>query len=375
MQGKVESDLLVEAFAPPRQPPKTDMAAFLAAVHLTDIGSYTYVAPLSGGGTNFTAVYADSDRKAVAKFFFSGPTGAGDAACHRELKMLKLCQSQEEVWDLKVAPRIIQEFTSADGFVVGFLMEYIEGENLWQVMERLPANDMHAALTTFVRIGWALHNALRGAILHKDLHPGNIVFEIPNDEWEEWIRGPEVDSPRVRLLDFGSAVVPLQFGYENADGGWYRDLMRYFNGAFSCVAPEFFTKDFQRALEYAGAFDCWGLGLLLYRLCTGKALLDVSSVGAYCELIHSGKLAALIDAGIRSHVGDHRLQFLLRSMLQPDFRRRVNLFSAIAYAFSLQRGDPDVVDLRGAELRHFVYVMGCDWESARPPHERSNSGD
>jgi serine/threonine protein kinase len=376
MQAKVDSASLInDALAPPRQAPKLDMIAFLAAAGLNRIGPYTYAEPLAGGGTNFTAVYTDGVKKAVAKFFFSGPTGAGDAACHRELKMLKLCQSHEMVFDIAVSPRIIQEFASADGFVVGFLMEYVEGQNLWQVMRELPPGDLHAALTTFVRVGWALHNALRGAILHKDLHPGNIVFEMPNEEWQIWIRSQEADSPRVRILDFGSAVMPLQFGHGDIDDeDWYRDLMRYSNGAFTCVAPEFFTKDFWKALESPAAFDCWALGLLLYRLCTGKPLLDMPSAGGYCDLIHSGQLLHLIETEIHAHVADERLQFLLKSMLQPDFRQRVSAFNAIAYAYCLQRQDPEVLHLRGEELHRFVYVMGCDPEWDLPPHERSNSG-
>jgi hypothetical protein len=169
-------------------------------------------------------------------------------------------------------------------------------------------------------------------------------------------------------------VVPLQFGYENADTDWYRDLMRYFNGAFSCVAPEFFTKDFRRALESPGAFDCWALGLLLYRLCTTEPLLDVDSVGEYCDLIYSRQLGRLIDSRIRTNVPDDRLRFLLTSMLQPDYRERVNLFIAIEYAGCLRREDPEVVDLRGDALRDFVYVKGGNPEWGLPPHERSNSG-
>jgi hypothetical protein len=61
-------------------------------------------------------------------------------------------------------------------------------------------------------------------------------------------------------------------------------------------------------------------------------------------------------------------------MLQPDFRQRVSAFNAIAYAYCLQRQDPEVLHLRGEELHRFVYVMGCDPEWDLPPHERSNSG-
>jgi hypothetical protein len=150
--------------------------------------------------------------------------------------------------------------------------------------------------------------------------------------------------------------------------------MRHFNGAFTCVAPEFFTKDFAQSLQGSQAFDCWALGLILYRIYTGKSLIIADSVGAYCDLIYSNRLEAHLDSQIQAEVADPRLKFLIVGMLQPSYRKRVDLFNAVEYANCLRRQDPDVMNLRGAELRHFVYVKGCDPEFGLPPHERSNSG-
>jgi len=351
------------------------MHAFINAMGLETIGEYCFAEQLSGGGSNFTAIYTSGDSKAVAKFFFSGPVGAGDIACHRELKMLKLCSAYEDAQNIKVAPAVIQEFAEASGFITGFLMEYIEGKNLWEVMSKIPPGDTHSVLTTFYRIGWARHNSMKGTILHRDLHPGNILFEMDNEEWEVWVKKADPESPRVRFLDFGSAVMPMQFGHDTFDADWYRDLMRNYNGAFTCVAPEFFTKRFWTSLAYAPqAFDCWALGLLLYRICVGESMNIAATAGEYCDLIHSNLLLPRIIAQIAANVADPRLQFLLTSMLQPDYRSRVELFSAIEYAGCLWRKDPRVVDLRDRDLREFVYTKGCDFEYGLPPDQRSNSG-
>jgi serine/threonine protein kinase len=371
---ETESRLLTEALAPTRKTPPLNMMEFVKAMKLFRIGEYEYKEVLSGGGTNVTALYSSNEKNVVAKFFFTGPIGTGDAACHREMKMMKLCRSQEIVHSIEVAPQIVAEFASDNGMVVGFLMEYIQGDTLWDIMQKTAANDQHSALTTFVRIGWARHNALRATILHKDLHPGNIVFEMPNDEWESWLPRQKIQSPRVRLLDFGSAVMPLQFGYDTFDADWYSDLMRNFNGAFSCIAPEFFTKEFGSSIEGTQAFDCWAMGQLFYKILTKKTLILPESVGHYCDSIYSGDLSRSIAQQVDSNVGDDRLRFLIKSMAAPDFRVRVNMFSAIAYANCLRNNDPDVVALHGEELHRFVYVKGCDPEWGLPPHERKNSG-
>jgi hypothetical protein len=169
--------LIARALAAPRSAPQVDVAAFLGSLGLDQILDYTFGKVLSGGGTNLTAIYTNDHGKAVAKFFFTGPTGAGDAHCDRELKMLSMAHSYEQVSNIAVAPRVIHEFASADKMVVGFLMEYIDGISLEELMQNIVPGDFHESITTFARVGWARHNSMRGSIAHKDLHPGNIIFD------------------------------------------------------------------------------------------------------------------------------------------------------------------------------------------------------
>jgi hypothetical protein len=102
---ETESRLLTEALAPTRKTPPLNMMEFVKAMKLFRIGEYEYKEVLSGGGTNVTALYSSNEKNVVAKFFFTGPIGTGDAACHREMKMMKLCRSQEIVHSIEVAPQ------------------------------------------------------------------------------------------------------------------------------------------------------------------------------------------------------------------------------------------------------------------------------
>ncbi|GAA0435567.1 hypothetical protein ACFOY5_11210 [Massilia aurea] len=363
-----------DVFAPPRDAKEADVENFLRSMGLLTILGYTYIKTLSGGGTNFTAEYGNSDRRVVAKFFFSGPEGRGDRACDREIKMLKF-MAKFSSDERNVAPEFIDEFSADNGMIVGFLMSFVEGENLWQVLETMAPGDMDSTLTTFYRIGWARHNSMRAAQVHKDLHPGNIIFEMSNAEWSEKIRKSSIDSSFVRILDFGSALIPMQFEFEDSfDTEWFLDAGRTFNGAFSCVAPEFFLRDFIATLKGSQAFDCWAMGQLLYRIYTGESLKIADSVGEYCELIYSKALDRLIFSQIYDKVDNAGLRFIISSMLKCRVAERVNLFSAIAYINCLRNKERDVIKMSESELRNFVYTQGCDREYGLPPHQRSNSG-
>src|SRR5690606_28263164 len=117
------------------------------------------------------------------------------------------------------------------------------------------------------------------------------------------------------------------------DESWYRDLNRNFNGAFYCVAPEFLRKDFLDSLQMnAGAFDCWAMGLLLYRLCTKKTLNLAKSVGEYSELIYSGALRNHIWDQVDENVPNFHFNFLIKHLLQPDEKIRIKFWPALNYA-------------------------------------------
>ncbi|OIJ39743.1 protein kinase domain-containing protein [Massilia timonae] len=369
------ADLINRALADARPAPKIDLSAFLQKIGLFEIHGYTYNQVLAGGGTNLTALYSKDGENVVAKIFFTGPTGAGDARCDRELKMLCMAHSIESALEIKVVPRVISEFSSSDGMIVGFLMEHIKGKPLTDIITSITPGDFDESITTFTRVGWARHNAFRASISHKDLHPGNIIFEMENTEWEQWIKNPENEyDARVRILDLGSAVMPLQFSYSDGfDESWYQDLIRYFDGAFTCVAPEFFRKDFLRSLQGTQSFDCWALGHILYKIYTGQTLNLANSVGDYCDLIYSNKLERELRIQIDSHVQEPRMHFLISSMLVPDHNKRVGLFSAIEYANLLRKKNTKVLNLRGHDLYRFVYLECSDLEHNLPPHARSNS--
>jgi len=128
------------------------------------------------------------------------------------------------------------------------LMEDIKGEDLWRFVKRFK----HEQLTveTFLELAIQLADALsiihHKQVIHKDLHPGNIVVNP--------------DTLQVQIIDFGlssllSREQPVMAAPENLEG-----ILAY-------LSPEQ-TGRMNRALDYRT--DFYTLGITLYQLLAGQ---------------------------------------------------------------------------------------------------------
>jgi serine/threonine protein kinase len=342
-----------------------DFKQFLKTNELANIDGFEYVGQLLGGGTSFSAIYAKDKTKAVAKFFFAQPIG-GSVAMARELKIMRICNQRDDM----IVPKILAEFSSPDKVVHGFLMEFVDGKILEECVPPTGIADIQFATGLFYRIGWAYHHGIGPLIYHGDLHPKNIMIEVDHDIWFAEKR----EHPGVRILDLGSAVAPVLFQYdETFDEDWWKQVQRRFNGAFYCVAPEFFSPDYFKTLVSSGTTDCWALGLLLYRMCTGKTITVAGSIGEYVDNIRTGQLQRTIAAALKENIKDYYVRYLIESMLKIKPSERINMTTATTLSLQISLNDSNLIGRTGSSLHEYVYVMGCDPEHYLPPHERENS--
>nr|CBA27473.1 hypothetical protein Csp_A02450 [Curvibacter putative symbiont of Hydra magnipapillata] len=336
---------------------------FLRTNGLEIIDGFKYVSPLPGGGTNFTALFEDGSKKAVAKFFFMGPHAITEKRFLNELQ-----NHQQMLMYSDVLPKIYTSFVSSDGLLRGYLMEFVDGTSLETLIPSSgfgETNELHGA---FFRVVWAYHQALRGHV-HGDLHPGNIFFLSNMTDW--LARKPE--SPEVRILDLGASISPFRFGYEETfDADLWSDHHKRFAGSFYSLAPEFLTGGYTDAMQSPGKLDCWGLGLLLHKMTTGQLLKVADSLGHFAASISDGRLQVRLDQAIDQSINDYHLKKLQKLMLRVNPAERIDLVSATAFMAQLHNHDYELLSRKGAALDEYV-SHGCDPEWHLPPHERTNS--
>ena len=198
------------------------------------LGGYQVIAHLARGG--MTGVYlareARSGERVALKAVDAHWTGHGDAIerLHVEAALARRVAHPAIVRVLEVG---------VDQGVPFLAMELLEGEDLGARVER-GRLELGATTTIGAQLADALAALHDAGVVHCDLKPANLMSLAP---------GPAL-APRVKLLDFGVARL-----LDDASGE--------VSGTPPYMAPE------QWQGRASGRTDVYGLGCVLYELCTG----------------------------------------------------------------------------------------------------------
>lgn len=157
---------------------------------------------------------------------------------------------------------------------VYFVMEYLEGTSLEDLIEADGAIELHRALNVANQMARALAAAHDTGIIHRDLKPDNIML-IPKPGRRDLIRAVEPQSEEeqpgyviekepqydfVKLLDFGIAKVltrddvPMEDTLQGAVFG----------------TPEYMSPEAARGEEVDRRADVYSVGVILYDMITGR---------------------------------------------------------------------------------------------------------
>ena len=177
-----------------------------------------------------------------------------------------------------------------DGGAPYMVMEYLEGTDLSELLHKrgpIPVND---ACEYILQACEAIAEAHGHGIVHRDLKPANL-----------FLTKGQSGEPIVKVLDFGVSKV-LDLGMEEDDtnpGGRPRherpdsvvtkasDLL----GSPSYMAPEQIVS----ARDADARSDIWSLGVILFRLISGKAPFHAASLGELIQGIMHGPIPNLRD--------------------------------------------------------------------------------
>ena len=154
----------------------------------------------------------------------------------------------------------------ADGPVY-FVMEYLEGKSLEDLIEKDGAVDLHRALNIANQIALALEAAHHVGVIHRDLKPDNIMLIkrpgrrdlVRMTPDQNWITEREESYDFVKVLDFGIAKVMIQ-----------DELMAETVQGAVFGTPEYMSPEAARGEDVDLRADVYSLGVILFDMLCGR---------------------------------------------------------------------------------------------------------
>jgi serine/threonine protein kinase len=194
-----------------------------------------------GMGSVWVGRHLQLDAAVAVKFMDGSFAGSAEARGRFE-REAKACARLR-------SPHIIQvhDYGVEDGTPY-IVMELLDGEDLGARLRRVGRLSPAAAVPIATQIGSALRTAHEAGIIHRDLKPGNVFLCRHHDE------------DVVKVLDFGIAK---SIGEATVGEGTATGML--------IGSPQYMSPEQARAVKQLDArSDLWSLGVILYRLLTGR---------------------------------------------------------------------------------------------------------
>src|SRR6266705_2954001 len=153
----------------------------------------------------------------------------------------------------------VNDFGKSDEGVFFLVMEYVEGESLYQLLRREGTISVQRALALLRQISAGVEAAHDEGILHRDLKPAN-VFIVQRKKKDGTLAGGDI----VKVGDFGLAKIISQSlsGLTSGSGPASRGIL----GTPEYMAPE----QMQAGVPLDARADVYALGAMAYHMLGGR---------------------------------------------------------------------------------------------------------
>jgi serine/threonine-protein kinase len=244
----------------------------------------------------------------------------------------------------------------ADGLVY-FVMEFLEGKSLEDLIEKEGAVELHRALNVINQCTYALEAAHALGVIHRDLKPDNIMLlerpgrrdivrMVTGGQGGHWVTERERSYDFVKVLDFGIAKIlaPDELGTDTLQGAVFG-------------TPEYMSPEAARGDDVDIRTDVYSLGVILFDMVCGRPPFEAEA--------GSEVLAKQINAPVPSpravaptrEITEGAERVIMRAMAKDPTRRyqtmaemRTDLSQAYG-SVSFRRHVPVDGTPRGAEAR------------------------
>jgi len=193
-------------------------------------------------------------------------------------------------------------------------MEYVDGEDLADLLHRIGRLPADKALETARKICAGLAAAHDKGVIHRDLKPQNIMLNK---------RGEPV------IMDFGLAAVADQLTGAEARNG----------------TPAYMSPEQLRGDEVTARSDVYALGLVLYEIFSGKRAYEAKTIADLLKLQEGLQMTSI--STLASDV-DPQVEKVIKRCLSPDPAQRPP--TPLAVAAALPGGDPLAAALAAGEM-------------------------
>jgi len=204
-------------------------------------------------------------------------------------------------------------------------MEYIEGQTLRELAERIP--DVPSTIPLFRQIAEAMAAAHSGGIVHRDLKPENIMLRADG---------------YIKVLDFGVARLARS---SEPDDETRTDITQ----AGTVVGTtRYMSPEQMRGEEVEGPSDVFSIGLIFYELVTGKHAFQSGTRLGYLRRILTE--TAILPSKLNPEV-PAALDALILSMLVKEKARRPTCGAVKAALAAMERTASGALAAAGPLMR------------------------
>lgn len=154
-------------------------------------------------------------------------------------------------------PNIVEVFDAgelSDGRLF-FVMEYLEGENLYHKLRNEGQMDLRQAIEIMLQVARAVKAAHDVNVIHRDLKPDNVMI----------VDRGSGESKAVKVLDFGISAMIDE-----------RNETRWTKPGHAVGTPEYMAPEQARGVGATNLFDVYAWGAMFFEILCGRAPLTGS---------------------------------------------------------------------------------------------------